>query len=60
VSERVEAKLFDAFAAVAGLSALGHKRLDVRREQNWNVIVIRVLRGKRDVGRFLRWSATRV
>ena len=70
VSERVEAKLFDAFAALAGLSALGHKRLDVRRkdllfhvvdpyliafrrEQNQFVMIIRVLHGKRDVGRVL-------
>lgn len=71
VSERTEAKLFDAFAALAGLSALGHKRLDVqrkdllfhvvdpyliafRREKNQLVMIIRVLHGKRDVGRVLR------
>jgi plasmid stabilization system protein ParE len=32
VSERIEAKLFDAFANLAEKQLLGHRRLDVRRK----------------------------
>jgi plasmid stabilization system protein ParE len=32
VSERIESKLFNAFADLARLRALGHRRLDVRRK----------------------------
>jgi plasmid stabilization system protein ParE len=71
VSERVEAKLFDAFAELTRLRALGHRRLDVRRkellfyvvdpyliafrrEEHRNVMIVRVLHGRRDVGGILR------
>jgi toxin ParE1/3/4 len=70
VSERIEARLFDAFADLARLRALGHRRLDVRRkdllfyvmgpyliafrrEGHENVMIVRVLHGKRDVGGIL-------
>jgi plasmid stabilization system protein ParE len=33
VSERIEARLFDAFGDLARLPALGHRRLDVRRRE---------------------------
>jgi plasmid stabilization system protein ParE len=71
VSERIEAKLFDAFADLTRLRVLGHRRLDVRRkdllfyvvdpyliafrrEERGNVMIVRVLHGRRDVGSILR------
>ena len=71
VSERIEAKLFDAFADLTQLRVLGHRRLDVRRkdllfyvvdpylvafrrEEHGDVIIVRVLHGRRDVGGTLR------
>lgn len=71
VSERIEARLFEAFDRLTRLQVLGHRRLDVRRkdllfyvvdpyliafrrEQHGNVMVVRVLHGKRDVGGILR------
>ena len=71
VSERIEARLFDAFADLARLRVLGHRRLDVRRkdllfyvvnpyliafrrEARENVMIVRVLHGRRDVGGILR------
>ena len=71
VSERIEARLFDAFADLARLRVLGHRRLDVRRkgllfyvadpyliafrrEARGNVMIIRVLHGRRNVGGILR------
>ena len=71
VSERIEAKLFDAFADLTRLQVLGHRRLDVRRkdllfyvvdpyliafrrEEHGNVMVVRVLHGRRNVGGILR------
>ena len=71
VSERVEARLFDAFANLARLRVLGHRRLDVRRkdllfyvvdpymiafrrEEHGNVMIVRVLHGRRDVASTLR------
>ena len=71
VSERVEARLFDAFANLTRLRVLGHMRLDVRRkdllfyvvdpyliafrrEARGNVMIIRVLHGRRNVGGILR------
>jgi len=71
VSERIEARLFDAFADLTQLRVLGHRRLDVRRkdllfyvvdpyliafrrEQRGNVMIVRVLHGRRNVARILR------
>ena len=71
VAERIESWLFDAFADLVRLRALGHRRLDVRRkdllfyvvdpylvafrrEQHGNVMIVRVLHGKRNVGGILR------
>jgi plasmid stabilization system protein ParE len=69
-AERIEARIFGAFDDLTRLPPIGHRRLDVRRSdllfhvvdpyliafrrEREQVMIIRVLHGRRDVPRILR------